>query len=112
FLLVVPVLAVCLAAALNQFSLMVRVSLFIIPVLMLIAGYGFAQYYYLRQAWMKGIILAAGLYAAGCNIAHLTEWRYQYEELTEGLAYLREKKVDTDKIYIYHGSIPAFVYYT
>src|SRR5690606_2056542 len=48
--LITPILALCVAAALNQFSMMARVSLFIIPVLILIIGYGFAQYYYLKSA--------------------------------------------------------------
>ncbi|MBZ0099740.1 MAG: glycosyltransferase family 39 protein [Taibaiella sp.] len=112
FLLAVPVLAVCAAAALNQFSLMVRVSLFIIPVLMIVIGYGFAQYYYLRSVWLKVIILAAGLYAAGCNIAQTIEWRYKYEEITEGMAYLQEKGLPGEAVSIYQGSVPAFIYYT
>ena len=112
FLLVVPVLAVCVAAAFNQFSLMVRVSLFIIPVLMIIIGYGFAQYYYLRFVWLKIPILAAALYAAGCNIADLVEWRYKYEEITEGMAYFQDKKLPGVAVSIYQGSVPAFIYYT
>lgn len=112
FLLVVPVLALCFAACIDQYSLMPRVSLFIIPVIILIIGYGFAQIYYLKATWMKAIVLVAGLYAAGCNIAFMIERPFKYEELTEGMQYLQDKKIPAAAISVYHSSVPAFIYYT
>lgn len=111
-LLIIPVLALCAAAALNQFSMMARVSLFIIPVLMLIIGYGFAQYTYLKSSWLRGIVIATGLYAAGCNIAYLSEDPFKYEELTEGMHFAQKHKIPGDRLFLYHSSVPAFIYYT
>lgn len=111
-LLIIPVLALCAAAALNQFSMMVRVSLFIIPVLMLIVGYGFAQCCYLKSAWLKGIVIIAGLYAGGCNIAQLAKEPFKYEELTAGMRFLQDKDIPGDRVYLYHSSVPVFIYYT
>lgn len=111
-LLIIPVLALCAAAALNQFSMMARVSLFIIPILMIIIGYGFAQYTYLKSVWLRGIVIIAGLYAAGCNIAYLAEEPFKYEELTEGMHFARDRKVPGDRVFLYHSSVPSFIYYT
>ncbi|MBW7915035.1 MAG: glycosyltransferase family 39 protein [Taibaiella sp.] len=111
-LLIIPVLALCTAAALNQFSMMVRVSLFIIPVLILIIGYGFAQHCYLQSVWLKGVIIAAGIYAAGCNIALLTNETFKYEELTEGMSFAQKHKIPGDRVYLYHSSVSSFIYYT
>lgn len=111
-LLIIPVLALCAAAALNQFSMMVRVSLFIIPVLILIIGYGFAQYYYLKSSWLKGFLIAAGVYAAGCNITLLSKEPFKYEELTEGMHFVQEHKIPGDRVYLYHSSVSSFIYYT
>ncbi|HEY9176555.1 MAG TPA: glycosyltransferase family 39 protein [Flavipsychrobacter sp.] len=111
-LLIVPVLALCAAAALNQFSMMVRVSLFIIPVLLLIVGYGFAQYYYLKSVWLKGIVIVAGLYAAGSNIYYLSGEPFKYEELTKGMSFVLEKDIPGNRVFLYHSSVPAFIYYT
>lgn len=112
FLLVVPVLALCFAAAMDQFSLMPRVSLFIVPVLMLIIGYGFSQYFYLRSVVLKAIIILAGVYSAGCNIYQLSEKTFRYEELTEGMSFLQANHVPAVAVSVYHSSVPAFIYYT
>jgi hypothetical protein len=111
-LLIIPVLALCVAAALNQFSMMARVSLFIIPVLIIIVGYGFAQYTQLKSVWLKGIILLAGVYAAGCNIAQLTKEPFKYEELTTGMRYVQDKHMPGYTVFLYHSAVPSFIYYT
>lgn len=112
FLLVVPVLSVGAAAALDQFSLMPRVALFIIPVLILIISYGFAQFAYLRSVVLKGIILIAAIYAAACNIAYMQEKPFKYEELTTGMKFMQDNDIPSPAISVYHSSIPAFLYYT
>lgn len=112
FLLVIPVLSICAAAALDQYSLLPRVSLFIIPILILIIGYGFAQAMYLKSVLLRGVVVVVALFAAGCNIAHLTEKPFKYEELTEGMNYLKDKKIPGAAITVYHSSVPAFIYYT
>ncbi len=112
FLILTPVLALAFAAALDQYSLMPRVSLFIIPVIIIIIGYGFSQFIYLKSAWLRGLIVIAAVYAAGCNIAYLAEKPFKYEELTEGMQYLKDKKIPAAAISVYHSSVPAFIYYT
>lgn len=111
-LLIIPVLALCIAAALNQYSMMARVSLFIIPVLIIIVGHGFAQYTQLKSGWLKGIIILAGLYATGCNMAYLAAEPYKYEELTEGMHFVQNRNIPGNRTFIYHSSVPAFIYYT
>lgn len=112
FLLIVPVLGVCAAAAVDKYSLMPRVALFIIPVLMILIGYGFSWFAYLKSVPLKVLLLVMTLYAAGCNIAELRKEPFKYEELTEGLAFLQEHELPGVAITVYHASVPAFIYYT
>lgn len=113
-LLVVPILALLVAAALNQFSLLPRVSLFIIPILILISSYGFGQFVYLRSNILKGILIIAGIYAAGCSIMNYYEGRRPllFEEMTTGLQFLMDNNVNGEDIFLYNSSVPAFIYYT
>lgn len=112
FLLIVPVLALGAAAALDQFSMMPRVSLFIIPVLILIISYGFAQFVYLDNAILKNTLVFAAIYASVCNIAYMQEKPFKYEELTTGMKFMQEHDLPSPAISVYHSSVPAFVYYT
>ena len=61
---------------------------------------------------LRGVILVVALYTAGCNIAFMTERPFKYEELTEGMDHLQGKKIPAKSIFIYHSSVPAFIYYT
>lgn len=112
FLLVVPVLALCAAAAIDQYSLMPRVSLFIIPVLIIIIGYGFAQFAYLRSLPLRILLVVLALYAAACNIAFMREKPFKYEELTEAMQFAKDNELKSSAISLYHSSVPAFIYYT
>ncbi len=112
FLLVVPVLGLCFAAAIDQYSLMPRVALFIIPVLILIISYGFAQFAFLKSLPLRGLLVVLAVYASGCNIAFMMEKPFKYEELTEGMQFVQEKELKPEALSIYHSSVPAFTYYT
>lgn len=113
FILIVgPVLLLCIAAALDQFTLMPRVALFIMPVLITIVGYGYAQVFLSRRKVVTICVTIVALYATVCAVLRYREDPFKYEELTEGMQYMKDRKITSAAISVYHSSVPAFIYYT
>lgn len=104
--------ALFLASALNQFSLLERVSLFSIPLMLIVIGYGFDRLLSIKWMPVKLVMLAVGLFGVWCNVRYSLESPYKYEELTTGLEYMKEQGVLPEAISIYHSSVPAWKYYT
>lgn len=111
-LLLVPLAAMLFAAGLKQYSLMPRVALFSIPLMMVLAGYGFHFLWEIGPKALKAGVLILAFYVAYSNIDFSLHGRYKYEQLTEGLDYLQKKGITGDYLYIYWSSGPAFTYYT
>ena len=112
FLLSMPLFCLFVAAAMDKFSMMPRVSLFIIPVIILVIGIGFAYAFAINNKLVKIVVVACGVYAISCNVKLLLEEDFKYEQITQGMQFLLDKGLKQDKISIYHSSIPAFKYYT
>lgn len=113
FLLIVfPCLLVLAAAALNQYSLIARVILFMMPLLMLIIGVGFDV---LMQQAKPVRVLAAGLglymlYA--CAGFFYISRPLRFHEITNGLEWLRARGVTGDHLYVHDANVPTYIYYT
>jgi hypothetical protein len=113
--LVVPGLLALLASGLHMYPFAGRLLLFLVPVLIL----GVA-----RGAWSVAVALwptqkvAAVLFLGVLFVAPLLEMYQQirrpprHEQITEVLADLRGKVRPGDKVYLYYGGIPAYLFYT
>lgn len=113
-LLLVPIVSLLIAAALNQYSLLPRVALFSLPLLLLLAVAGldwlaYSKFLVLRAAVI--VMMAACAYA-GINHTLNTGRPYKFEQLTEGFEYLRQEHISGDYVYLHHASGAAFRYYT
>lgn len=108
----VPILSLMGAAAFDQYSLMPRVSLFIIPVFIVVVGYGFSELFYLKNMLVKLLLVAFALYGSGCTLSLLKKHTFKYEEIEEGMQFIKDHKLPAAAVSIYHSSIPAFKYYT
>ncbi|RYD58734.1 MAG: hypothetical protein EOP56_03870 [Sphingobacteriales bacterium] len=111
-LLFVPIGAVMIAAAFNQYSLLPRVALFTLPVLLLLILYGLSFLLYRRSILINVAILLLVLPCVYLSISNGRTEVYKYEQLTEGLDYLNRKQITGPYTYIHHASGPAFIYYT
>ena len=112
FLLLVPLLSLLAAAATDKYSLMPRVALFILPMLMVVIGIGFARLFAVKNNVVKFLAIACGVYAIGCNMNRYSEEVFKYEEITEGLQYLKEKGFTDEFVGLYHSAVPAYKYYS
>jgi len=108
-----PILLVLLAAAFRQYSLIERVILFMLPLGLVLIGFGFERIIQVRFFAIKLIIslIAVVCIYNGSLIGVL--WRYYgFHEITLGLSWLKEHHVDGSHLYIHDSSGPTYIYYT
>ncbi len=104
--------ALLLASALNQYSLIIRVVLFSIPILLIVVGYGFDRLLTLKWWPVQLLLLVVAGYSVWSNAKQSLDMPYQYEQLTTGLEYMEEQGIPPEAISLYHSSVPAWKYYT
>ncbi len=108
-----PILLTLIAAALHQFSLLMRVSLFLLPLLLILFSYGFHQLWEIRMLSVKVTMVAIGVVMiSSFNDFKLFNEKFGFYEITEGLDYLKAKNVDGKNLFIHDASVPAYIYYT
>jgi 4-amino-4-deoxy-L-arabinose transferase-like glycosyltransferase len=111
-LMLVPVLAVMGAAAFRQYSLIPRLTLFFIPILLLLTGVGFQWIFDLKKRWLGLLvfILMIGTLAVHDGIKYL--WKsYEIEEIRLVLDVIAEECAADDLLYVTHSAKPAFFFY-
>jgi hypothetical protein len=112
-LLVGPIALTLLAAALHQFSLIERVCIFILPFMMILAGFGLDYFIQLGNKVVTiGATLAALLILSLHNFGSLFYRQYQFQELTRGLDYLLQQKASGTVLYVDCASRDTYIYYT
>lgn len=112
-LLCAPVLLVLLAAALNQFSLIERVVLFILPFTMLLAGLGFAELMRIPLRVVQLTFVCFGFFMLwNYNYRSLFYEKLNFQELTAGLDYILKKGGNGKEIYVDCASRDTYIYYT
>lgn len=111
-LLFVPVFALLVAAAFNQYSLLPRVALFSLPLLLLLTGAGLSFLFYSRYVVLRIVALLLILPCIYLGIDNSRGEVYKYEQITEGFNYLKQKNITGPYLYIHHASGPAYLYYT
>lgn len=112
-LLLLPVLLTMLAAALQQFSLIPRVSLFLFPIVLVALAYGWqALVRNLAGMWRYtalSLLLLVGL--GQINITYFWQ-RMEAEPIREAIAYIQESGYAGEQVLVHHEAGPAFRFYT
>ena len=113
FLVLTPVIAMLIAAALNQYSLIPRVALFSIPLLIITIGYAFGQMAVFKSALLKILFIGIGIFCGYNNLVYsLNKNEFKYEEITAAMDFLQKNNVEGRGISVFSHSVPAFKYYT
>jgi hypothetical protein len=112
-LLLLPVAVTLVAAALRKFSLIDRVILFMMPLLLLVLGYGFAQIMRLKYIPVKLAGMGIGVFI----IAHYNEYKFFKEQLPspeigKALDYVNASGAKGSELFIHHATTPVYIYYT
>ncbi len=113
-LILVPLIAVAVAAALNQYSLLPRVALFTMPLFLILIAIGFNALLSIRYRMIALVPITIG---AVCIISFSSislAWKgYASEQLTDAIDFALNNKVRTgNQLYLHNGARPAFIYYT
>jgi 4-amino-4-deoxy-L-arabinose transferase-like glycosyltransferase len=112
-LLIVPFGLTLIAAAFNQFSLIERVILFMMPLLLIAFGYGFALLMKIRYLVVQLMSIVLGILI----VQHYNEFKFFREpmpsaEITKGFDYILRSGVGPADMFIHHASRPTYIYYT
>jgi len=113
-LILVPLVAVLVAAAANQYSLIPRVALFVSPLLLVLIGYGLDVLIRIRPVPVSLILLAlCAVLIFKFNNLKMAWERYETEEITDAMNFLFQQRINHGaQLYIDNGARPAFIYYT
>lgn len=113
-LVIVPILAVFLAAGLHQYSLIPRVGIFIMPLILVLIGCGFSTLMSIRFIPLQLLLVFFGIRAINDHsmLRPMIKEPYQFENLTEEFEFLQEHHLSGSQIYMHYGVVPAYKYYT
>lgn len=112
-LLLLPVLLVIIAAALHQFSLIERVILFMMPLMLIVIGFGFDWLLQLPLRAARPICTIAAIIAvSGYQMFSLLWSKYQFQEITPGLNYLVSHQAKGRQLYVHNATTDTYIYYT
>lgn len=111
-LLGIPILSCLLASGLGFYSLMPRLSLFLIPLLLLICSYGIEYLWRLNRNWIKYPLMLLFL----AMIPQKEGYRFFYqkleiEELKPIMVKMQMDQKSADLIYLHNEAAPAFLFY-
>lgn len=111
-LIIAPLLLTLVAAMLNQFSLIMRVSLFLLPLLLLLFAFGIESILEFKSTLFRLLFCSATIIMIlGFNGADILWKKKGFYEITEGFDYLVQKHVQGKNLYIHNASLPTYKYY-
>jgi hypothetical protein len=114
WLLLLPVAATLFASALRMYPFGDRLLLFLVPIfLILIAAGGreIAARTYPSMPLLTWMLLALLLLFPATFAARYLIKQRPEEEIKTALEYMRQRRGETDVVYVYYGAEPAFQYY-
>ena len=112
-LLFIPVFACFVTSGLKQYSMLLRLCLFFLPILLLITGLGIQKLVQLDIGIIRWLALLLLLITAVSHdrIIHFKQ-DFEVEDPKSALIYLKEEWKPGDKLYLGKWAIPAYNYYS
>lgn len=112
FLLLAPVATVMVASAMNKYSLIERLSLFFIPLILLVVAYGLQAIMAKSTSGMQYGLTGWLVIMGTLNAAQMLKNPFRYEQLTDAIQYVTQRNIPPKDVYFYHSCKPALFYYT
>jgi len=108
-----PMLLVIVAAAMRQYSLIERLILFMLPLALVLTGFGMQKLMEMKSAVLQIVVVLVALVSIYNASMLRILWQYEgFHEITFGMSYLKQQKVNGSHLYVHDGCGPAFIYYT
>ena len=112
-LLLVPVACCLLASALRQYSLIERLTLFFIPLLIVVVAIGFDGLLRGDRRWRWPVVLTAIALLASLRTGYRYAWEpLHVEEIKPALRQLAAMRTADQRLLVYGGAVPAYRFYT
>jgi hypothetical protein len=112
-LVLLPIFFTLFAGAINEYSMIPRVVLFLMPLFLVIIGYGIEFFVSMRPMVMRlafaGMALAVVLKHNAVDMAWVP---YHNEQITWAMKLQQDNGIDGAHLHVSNGSTPAFIYYT
>lgn len=108
-----PILILLIASALHQYSMQPRLVLFAMVFVVFIVGYGFADLMGQIPGVAKVLAILIGIVCIWNNKPlQLFMYDAEKEYITPSLSFAIRHSISGNELYIHHGAVPAFIYYT
>lgn len=113
-LIIVPVLLMLFAAALQRYSLIPRLTIFAMPLLLVLIASGLSRLFLMSKKWLSAayVVLAFICINNFNAIGDVANSTMRYEEMKQSLAFLKKENINAGSLYVHHLAQPAFTYYT
>jgi len=112
-LIIVPLATTMLAAGLHQYSLIPRVAIFMMPLLLILIGYGLEQVMSIRFVMPKVLVAGVALYCAYIfSSLNMLYKPHLFEQVTDEFSFLQKHGIKGSELYVHWGTKPAYIYYT
>lgn len=112
-LVITPVILCLVAAALNRYSLIPRLTLFFIPLILLLSGKGVEWFLYKRPLAIKvGVVVVLMITAYNAGAFKYFCKPFEKEEIKQVLHFMVDNKKEDEEIFLHHLAEPAFIFYT
>jgi 4-amino-4-deoxy-L-arabinose transferase-like glycosyltransferase len=112
FLMLMTVFLCLLASHLGMYSLLTRLTLFMIPLLLLVFVYGFSNIWQRYNRVVKVVLFAFMVLTVVNKKGYEYFWKkMEFEDAKIAMNFLETNRLVKDPIYVYHSAIPSFVFY-
>lgn len=111
-LLLLPFLFCLIASHFGMYSLLPRLTLFLIAPLTLVFGYGFSWCWKYSNKYLKIVLLTFVILTLVNKEGYQHFWKsMEFEDSKTTLTYLYENRSKDEPIFVYYSRVPAFVFY-
>jgi hypothetical protein len=113
-LLVLPIVLTLVASTLHYYSIIARLTLFFLPMLLLITFIGFDFLFKKIPIWATVCLIALFIPTIALQQqlpAFVQPFRNSYPELRDGLDYIKKEQQPNEPIFIYYNASPVGYYY-
>ena len=112
-LLLLPVICLLVAASLHKFTLLPRVSLFILPILLILIGIGLEQLWKIKSLFLRiPVLIMLAVCIFNFNAFQYIIKPFEIEEFKQGLELAQNEHVDAKHLHINSLLTPIYLYYT
>jgi hypothetical protein len=112
-LLITPLVLLYVAAALHKFTLIPRVTLFALPLILILVSAGLGRLLELKNKYL-GVVLIAACFISFVNFNALKHFvvPMENEEMKKSLDFLSAQHITGSQLYVHNFGGPAYLYYT